>query len=72
MVMVLVVGMAVVLYDPVWRELVELWQDRRPPAGLEPCSPRGASELSGSPRQRPIQDRGPEENQSPLLAPGGT
>ena len=25
------------LHDPVWRELVELWQDRRPPAGLEPC-----------------------------------
>ena len=24
--MVLVVGMAVVLYDPVWRELVEQWQ----------------------------------------------
>ena len=23
--------------DPMWRGLVELWQDHRPPAGLEPC-----------------------------------
>ena len=33
----IVVIAIVSINDPIWRGLVELWQDRRPPAGLEPC-----------------------------------
>ena len=31
--------MPTLLNDPVWRGLVELWQDHRPPAGWNPASP---------------------------------